>query len=98
MPCSIARPNSQGDVIRKAETFTALNGLRFLAALAVLIFHYAPRVNTYNHVPDILKNLINEGPSAVGFFFILSGVVLAHRHLYGGARVQTPAAFYWARF
>jgi peptidoglycan/LPS O-acetylase OafA/YrhL len=84
--------------MRKAETFTALNGLRFLAALAVVIFHYAPRVNIYSQVPDILKNLINEGPSAVGFFFILSGFVLAHRHLYGDARVQTPAAFYWARF
>ena len=84
--------------MRKAETFTALNGLRFLAALAVVIFHYAPRVGAYSQVPDILKNLINEGPSAVGFFFILSGFVLAHRHLYGDARVRTPAAFYWARF
>ncbi|MGD0965067.1 MAG: acyltransferase [Candidatus Acidiferrales bacterium] len=84
--------------MRKAETFTALNGLRFLAALAVVIFHYAPRVAAYGHVPGTTRNLINEGPGAVGFFFILSGFVLAHRHLSGGARAPTASAFYWARF
>ncbi len=84
--------------MRKAETFTALNGLRFLAALAVVIFHYAPRVAAYGRVPEVLKNLIDEGPAAVGFFFILSGFVLAHRHLYGEARIRNRAAFYWARF
>jgi peptidoglycan/LPS O-acetylase OafA/YrhL len=84
-------------VVRKSETFTALNGLRFLAALAVVIFHYAPRVGGYARLPEILKNLIGEGPAAVGFFFILSGFVLAHRHLNGGPRVQA-ADFYWARF
>ena len=83
--------------MRKSETFTALNGLRFLAALAVVIFHCAPRVGGYGRLPEILKNLIEEGPAAVGFFFILSGFVLAHRHLNGGPRVQTPE-FYWARF
>ncbi len=83
--------------MRKSETFTALNGLRFLAALAVVIFHYAPRVGGYARLPEILKNLIEEGPAAVGFFFILSGFVLAHRHLNGGPRVQA-ADFYWARF
>jgi peptidoglycan/LPS O-acetylase OafA/YrhL len=84
-------------VVRKSETFTALNGLRFLAALAVVIFHYAPRVGGYARLPEILKNLIDEGPAAVGFFFILSGFVLAHRHLNGAPRVQAPD-FYWARF
>jgi peptidoglycan/LPS O-acetylase OafA/YrhL len=84
-------------VVRKSETFTALNGLRFLAALAIVIFHYAPRVGGYARLPEILKNLIDEGPAAIGFFFILSGFVLAHRHLNGAPRVQAPD-FYWARF
>src|SRR5208283_1360988 len=95
--CSRRVLTFQGEVMRKSETFTALNGLRFLAALAVVIFHYAPRVGGYARLPEILKNLIGEGPAAVGFFFILSGFVLAHRHLNGGPRVQAPA-FYWARF
>src|SRR5579872_7169632 len=84
--------------MRKSETFTALNGLRFLAALAVVIFHYAPRVSAYSHLPDFLKNLTDEGPCAVGFFFILSGFVLGHRHLHAGARTERAASFYWGRF
>jgi peptidoglycan/LPS O-acetylase OafA/YrhL len=83
---------------RKSQTFPALNGLRFLAALAVVIFHYAPRVSSYERLPGIIKNLIDEGPCAVGFFFILSGFVLAYRHLSPGARVQKASDFYWARF
>ena len=84
--------------VEKPETFPALNGLRFLAALAVVIFHYAPRVENYGGVPGFLKNLIDQGPSAVGFFFILSGFVLAHRHLQGGKQTQSAPDFYWARF
>jgi peptidoglycan/LPS O-acetylase OafA/YrhL len=84
--------------MQKSETFTALNGLRFLAALAVVIFHYAPRVDAYHQVPGFIKNVIDKGPAAVSFFFILSGFVLAGRHLYGNSRVQTAPAFYWARF
>jgi peptidoglycan/LPS O-acetylase OafA/YrhL len=83
---------------RKPETFPALNGLRFFAALAVVIFHYAPRADGYARVPEIIKNLIGEGPSAVGFFFILSGFVLAHRHLRGTAPAQNAKDSYWARF
>ncbi len=85
-------------VIQKRETFTALNGLRFLAALAVVCFHFAPRINTYPECPAILRNLISEGPTAVPFFFILSGFVLAHRHLRNRERPETARAFYWARF
>jgi peptidoglycan/LPS O-acetylase OafA/YrhL len=81
-----------------SEIFPALNGLRFLAALAVVIFHYAPRVAGYAGIPAFVKNTVNEGPAAVGFFFILSGFVLAHRHLYGARRSQSSGEFYWSRF
>lgn len=84
--------------VDRPETFPALNGLRFLAALAIVIFHYAPRVENYSRVPPFLRNLIAQGPCAVGFFFILSGFVLAHRHLQRGLRTQSAAEFYWARF
>ena len=84
--------------MQKSQTFSALNGLRFLAALAVVTFHYAPRVLHYGELPAALKNLINEGPCAVGFFFILSGFVLGYRYLRAGARVEGTAEFYWARF
>src|SRR5579884_3817814 len=83
---------------REHETFPALNGLRFLAALAVVIFHYAPRINGYARVPIFLRNLNGEGPCAVGFFFILSGFVLAHRYLRNDDRELPAGNFYWARF
>src|ERR1700722_8032071 len=86
------------DARPQSETFPALNGLRFLAALAVVIFHYAPRVDGYARVPASAKNLMNEGPAAVAFFFILSGFVLAYRHVQDSSRTENASAFYWARF
>lgn len=84
--------------MRKSETFPALNGLRFLAAFAVVIFHYAPRVDLYTRLNDFVKNLINEGPCAVSFFFILSGFLLGYRHLNGSVRKEKASDFYWSRF
>ncbi len=84
--------------MRKSETFPALNGLRFLAAFAVVIFHYAPRVDAYTRLNDFVKNVIDQGPCAVSFFFILSGFLLGYRHLSGGSRKQTASDFYWSRF
>jgi peptidoglycan/LPS O-acetylase OafA/YrhL len=83
---------------KKPEIFTALNGLRFLAALAVVFFHFAPKVDGYGAVPYFLRKLINEGPAAVGFFFVLSGFVLASRYLQDDKRVESSRKFYWARF
>jgi peptidoglycan/LPS O-acetylase OafA/YrhL len=80
----------------KPDTFPALNGLRFLAAIAVVFFHYATEVEGYSQAPKGVQHLINLGPAAVGFFFILSGFVLAYRHLQR-PRVETTASFYWAR-
>jgi peptidoglycan/LPS O-acetylase OafA/YrhL len=84
--------------VQAPETFTALNGLRFIAALAVVFFHFAPKIDGYDRVPGVVKKLIHLGPAAVGFFFILSGFVLASRHFRNSSRNETPAQFYWARF
>jgi peptidoglycan/LPS O-acetylase OafA/YrhL len=84
--------------VRKSETFPALNGLRFLAAFGVVIFHYAPRVDVHTRLNDFVKNLINQGPCAVSFFFILSGFLLGYRHLAGNSREQKAFDFYWSRF
>ena len=83
---------------RGSETFTALNGLRFLAALAVVFYHYARKMDGFDAFPRVMKSLIECGPAAVGFFFILSGFVLAHRYLRDGLKAQAAPAFYRARF
>jgi peptidoglycan/LPS O-acetylase OafA/YrhL len=84
--------------VQRSEVFTALNGLRFLAALAVVCYHYARRTDGFAGYPRAIQSLIECGPAVVGFFFVLSGFVLAHRYLQDGSKDQTKAAFYWARF
>lgn len=83
----------------KSKTFTALNGLRFLAAMAVVLFHYAPDTRGYERLPGIVQKLLSEGPAAVAFFFILSGFVLSIRYLKGSSgKVDSLAEFYNSRF
>lgn len=68
-----------------------MTGLRFVAAAAVFVYH-APnwvQVPTFNPGP--------LGPAAVGFFFVLSGFILAH--VYRRADLPlAPLRFYRARF
>jgi peptidoglycan/LPS O-acetylase OafA/YrhL len=79
------------------ETYPALNGLRFIAAMAVVFFHYGPSVSGYQLLPRCIQNLIQCGPVALGFFFILSGFVLTHAHpVLSGRRLRIT--FWFRRF
>lgn len=57
----------------------ALTGIRFWAALAVVLFHaegvLAPRL------PGFAGNLVRNGSVGVSLFFVLSGFVLAYNYL-----------------
>jgi len=55
--------------------FLVLDGLRGVAALAVVLFHFMEWVIT-----DFSKNFIGHGYLAVDFFFCLSGFVIAHAY------------------
>ena len=90
--------NISANGTQRSEIFTALNGLRFLAALIVVFYHYARKMEGFAAFPRAIRSLIECGPAAVGFFFILSGFVLAHRYLEDDSEAQPDAAFYWARF
>ena len=80
------------------ETFTALNGLRFIAALAVVFYHYAPNIAGYSRVPGVFRDIISDGPLAVPFFFILSGFVLGFKHVGSHNALSNLGRFYWSRF
>lgn len=66
----------------------ALTGLRFFAALAVVIYHAG------RHVEPQLTHYAGLGNTGVTFFFVLSGFVLAWTARQG----DRAGHFYWRRF
>ena len=55
--------------------FQSLDGLRGIAAIAVVIFHFMEFI-----APDYQDNFIAHAYLAVDFFFCLSGFVMAHAY------------------
>ncbi|MEU3620199.1 acyltransferase [Streptomyces sp. NPDC006872] len=73
------------------DRLPSLTGLRFWAALLVVLYHLSRQVGTVPY----LSETVWYGRSGVTFFFVLSGVVLAWT--YDGARVPVKV-FLWRRF
>lgn len=63
------------DLLKTKQHFEILDGLRGVAALAVVIFHFMEWV-----FPDPVKNFIGHGFLAVDFFFCLSGFVIGYAY------------------
>ena len=72
------------------ERLDALTGLRFVAAAAVFVYH----VPCWLPVPDFNPGML--GKAAVGYFFVLSGFILAH--VYRRDAPLTTGRFWLARF
>ena len=85
VPGSMSNPSFTKN---KIGNYPALNGLRFIAALAVVCFHYCPAVSW-----PWVNRVFAVGPAAVGFFFLLSGFVLALHH----PNVSSRGTFWRAR-
>ncbi|MFV0539791.1 MAG: acyltransferase family protein [Aestuariibaculum sp.] len=62
-------------IFQSKQHFYVLDGLRGVAALAVVLFHYMEWIHT-----DFSKNFIGHGFLAVDFFFCLSGFVMAYAY------------------
>lgn len=62
-------------LLQTKQHFEILDGLRGIAAVAVVIFHFMEIA-----VPDYNKNFIAHGYLAVDFFFCLSGFVIAYAY------------------
>ncbi|ATB45497.1 acyltransferase family protein [Corallococcus macrosporus] len=77
-----------------SRALDALTGLRFVAALHVVLFHFAaPCLGT---APEALRNWVGAGYAAVGVFFVLSGFVLAWNYLDADGRMETSPRAFWA--
>jgi peptidoglycan/LPS O-acetylase OafA/YrhL len=70
----------------------ALTGVRFLAALHVVAFHYAPKEG----LPAWLERLLNAGPQSVTLFFVLSGFILAYTNLRAEDAPEVERRAFWA--
>jgi peptidoglycan/LPS O-acetylase OafA/YrhL len=69
-------PNTlTAELLQPKKHFAILDGLRGVAALAVVIFHFMEWVS-----PDYSKNFIGHGYLAVDFFFCLSGFVIGYAY------------------
>jgi peptidoglycan/LPS O-acetylase OafA/YrhL len=63
------------ELLKTKQHFEVLDGLRGIAALAIVIFHFMEWV-----FPDSSKNFIGHGFLAVDFFFCLSGFVIGYAY------------------
>ncbi len=72
---------------------------RFIAALTVVFFHYGQSVFPAN-IPFLFENII-AGPIAVGYFYVLSGFIMAIAYYQPGKKdqININKTKYWiARF
>ena len=71
----MSKENLNGGILNTKQHFEILDGLRGIAAVAVVIFHFMEWV-----FPDSSKNFIGHGFLAVDFFFCLSGFVIGYAY------------------
>lgn len=65
----------EGTTLQSKNHYHILDGLRGIAALSVVVFHYLEWI-----YPDFTKSFIGHGFLAVDFFFCLSGFVIAYAY------------------
>lgn len=73
----------------------ALTGIRFFAALHVVLYHFAPKTAGFASLPGWLQQFIFAGPASVGLFFVLSGFIMSYTY---ADRHTSKADFWIARF
>jgi peptidoglycan/LPS O-acetylase OafA/YrhL len=79
------------------KELTGITGLRFLAALYVVLFHIYLRM-PFTFLPAPAAALISVGALGVQIFFVLSGFVLVYSHLKDFAEPTLPSLAYYKRF
>lgn len=81
-----------------------LTGLRIVAALLVVMFHFFPAYlmnepGLPRAASQVFHNLVKNGYAGVSFFFLLSGFILTYNYLGPRGRLRAGARTFWlARF
>lgn len=76
----------------------ALTGLRFFAALGVLLFHYGSTFLAQRGAPAPIVSILANGYLGVSVFFVLSGFILTYAHHDEHIDREFLAKFFFARF
>ena len=82
---------------RRPPPLTALTGVRFFAALYVVLYHYGGEV--FANADWSVRAFMASGPSAVGLFYVLSGAVLVYSCTNPAGELNGDRSGFWrARF
>lgn len=77
----------------RAEPLPALTGLRFFAALHVVVFHFG--FGWLVDAPAWMQAISQCGFASVGLFFVLSGFVLSYNYLGPDGRMAVEPRTFW---
>ncbi|WP_185173391.1 acyltransferase [Rothia nasimurium] len=86
--------NYLADILGASGRFKALDGLRGLAVLAVVVYHFGTPFNTYYPSDETAPYAFTLGELGVQLFFIISGFVI----LMSAAHGKTAKGFVISRF
>ncbi|PMS21251.1 acyltransferase [Trinickia dabaoshanensis] len=86
---------TSANTLKTGGQIASLTSARFFAALAVALSHFTAL--GFLHLPAFFLKFVDGGRSAVTFFFVLSGFVLAYNYYEPATRLNT-SRFYLARF
>ncbi len=74
MQTAILEKTAEQRPATRAPMLPALTGVRFFAAMAVLLFHYGAGFSERIHAPSPIRHLLHNGFLGVSLFFVLSGI------------------------
>lgn len=81
----------------RPKMLPALTGVRFFAALAVLLFHFGAGFFARLGAPAPVVTLLQNGYLGVSLFFVLSGFIITYTHHKDGFSGSSLGKFYVAR-
>ncbi len=79
------------------KQINSLTGVRFIAAMWVVCFHFSGHLKELLPILNPLQSLFSHGSSAVLFFFILSGFILSYNY-FPSYKYINHLDFIWRRF
>lgn len=94
-----ALPQSEAaSLTQHRKPLPALTGIRFFAAIYVVVFHFGSSYAAQHHVPAFAARFLSNGWTAVTLFFFLSGFILSYTYTGQIEKSGGKKRFWEARF